>query len=196
MTPTIMRTEMDAVVRETERQSFLRQDHVTVAVNEGNTNYDLFLSDNYPEWSRAHYADTPACLEAVAAGEADCIIISNYRISDIAKKCRELHLTTVSTGVELDYCFAVRQGDRILYSILTRTTGMVPATTVSAALTYYSMAGMDTGAAETARDKLGIIMSAAAGVLLVALLAVLCGYLKERKANRRKQETEPRTDNQ
>ena len=185
LSPTIMRTEMEAVVREADRQTFLRQDHVTVAVNEGNTNYDLFLADNYPDWGTAYFADTPACLKAVAAGEADCIIISNYRFSNISKQCEELHLTTVSTGVALDYSFAVRQGDTTLYSILSRVTGLVPSTTMSASLTYYSTADAKTSLTDTVKDNLPIILGAVAAVLLIILLLVLRLLRVERKANRK-----------
>ena len=41
MTPVLMRTEMDAVVRAAEQKEFVIKDDVTVAVNKGNTNYDL-----------------------------------------------------------------------------------------------------------------------------------------------------------
>ena len=185
LSPAIMRTEMEAVVREADRQTFLRQDHVTVAVNEGNTNYDLFLADNYPDWGTAYFADTPACLKAVAAGEADCIIISNYRFSNISKQCEELHLTTVSTGVALDYSFAVRQGDTTLYSILSRVTGLVPSTTMSASLTYYSTADAKTSLTDTVKDNLPIILGAVTVVLLIILLLVLRLLRAERKAKRK-----------
>ncbi|MBR6890750.1 MAG: transporter substrate-binding domain-containing protein, partial [Clostridia bacterium] len=79
MSPPLMRTEMDAVVRASEQKEFVRKQDVVVAVNQGNTNYDMWLSDNYPTWRRAYFEDTPTGLEAVAAGGADCVIISNYR---------------------------------------------------------------------------------------------------------------------
>lgn len=109
-----------------------------MAVNEGNTNYEMWLSDRYPTWKRAYFPDTPAGLEAVAAGGADCVIISNYRYNNISRQCEKLHLTTVYTGVDLDYCFALRKGDIELYSILARVAGAVPDAVVHTALTYYS----------------------------------------------------------
>ena len=187
MSPMIMRTEMDAVVRESDRQSFLRQDHVTVAVNEGNPNYDLFLTDHYPDWYTEHYPDTPACLDAVAAGKADCIIISNYRFGNISKKCRDLNLTTVSTGVDLDYCFATRQDDTVLYSILSRTTGIVPSTTVGASLTYYSAADAEVTVSDMIKDNLATVMSVVAGVLFVILILLLISIRSQHKAAREKQ---------
>ena len=138
MTPPLMSTEMDAVVRASEQKEFLLKEQVTVAVNEGNTNYDMFLADNFPEWKTAYYKDTSTGLEAVARGEADCVIISNYRYGNISKLCKRLNLSTVYTGVDMDYCFGVKQGSTELYSILAKVTGAVLPAPIHTALTYYS----------------------------------------------------------
>ena len=50
MSPPLMRTEMDAVVRAANQKEFIRQDEVTVAVNQGNTNYEVFLAEHFPNW--------------------------------------------------------------------------------------------------------------------------------------------------
>ena len=55
-----MRTEMNAVVRAAEQKEFVLKEQVTVAVNQGNTKYDMFLADHYPTWNRAYFKDTPA----------------------------------------------------------------------------------------------------------------------------------------
>ena len=71
MTPALMRSEMLAVVRETEQRSFVTKQQVTVAVNSGNTNYDKFLLDHFPDWQISYFDDTADCLEAVAHDEVD-----------------------------------------------------------------------------------------------------------------------------
>ena len=182
MTPTLMRTEMDAVVRASAQKEFIRKENVTVAVNEGNTNYDMWLSDNYPAWKRAYFPDTPAGLDAVAAGKADCVIISNYRYSNIAKQCEKLRLTTVYTGVDMDYCFALRRGDAALYSILSKTTDVVPDSTIHSALTYYSTEDVKTSFGDLIRDNLFIVMTVIAAILLVILILLLRSIRAERKA--------------
>ena len=141
MTAPLMTTEMDAVVRAEDRQEFLRKSMVRVGVNRGNPNYEMFLQDHFPGWTPVLYTDTPACLDAVADRNADCIIISNYRYNDIAAQCARLNLTTVYTGVDMDYCFAVREGNTVLYSILSKIIRRVPGASVNAALNYYSAAG-------------------------------------------------------
>ena len=118
MTPALMCTEMDAVVREADRKDFLRRVQTRVGVNKGNPNYEMFLVEHFPSWTPVTYDDTPTCLKAVAEKNIDCVIVSNYRYSDIAWQCDKLNLTTVYTGVDMDYSLAVREGNTTLYSIL------------------------------------------------------------------------------
>ena len=183
MTPPLMRTEMDAVVRASEQKEFVRKQQVTVAVNEGNTNYDFFLADHFPKWQRAYFKNTPAGLDAVAAGTADCVIISNYRYNNISKQCEKLHLATVYTGVDMDFCFAVREGDTELYSILARVTGIVPDATIHSALTYYSTEDVKTSFSDYIKDNLFIVMTIIAGVLLVILVLLLRDIRAEKKVS-------------
>ena len=186
MTPPLMRTEMDAVVREADQREFFRKNPVLVAVNEGNTNYEMWLLDNFPTWQIAYFKDTPTGLEGVAAGEADCVIISNYRFSNIAKQCEKLHLTTVYTGVDMDYFLAVREGDTTLYSILSRVTGIVPESVTHAALTYYSTEDVKLSFADFISENLAIILI----VVVVALLAIIALLLRSIRAERKAREEE------
>ena len=173
MTPALMRSEMDAVVRASEQKEFLRKDSIVVAVNEGNTNYDLFLAENYPTWQRAYFKDTPTGLDAVAKGDADCVIISNYRYNNISKQCEKLRLTTVYTGVDMDYYFAVNEGEATLYSILSRVTGVVPEAVVHTALTYYSTEDVKTDLGELIKENLFIVMTVVSAILLIILILLL-----------------------
>lgn len=188
MTPSLMRTEMEAVVRAADRQDFLRQSQVRVGVNQGNPNYEMFLLDHFPTWTPVYYNTTPEYLDAVAARHADCVIISSYRFRDIARQCDRLNLTTVYTGVDMDYCLAVREGNTVLYSILSKIVGDVPESTVNAALTYYS--------ADNSLPSFGdfilaypipAILSAIAAVILIIL--AIRGLRVQKKAG----EQPPRT---
>ena len=190
MTPPLMRTEMDAVVREADQREFIRKDQVVVAVNQGNTNYEMFLLDNYPGWQIAYFPDTPTGLEGVAAGEADCVIISNYRFSNISKQCEALHLTTVYTGVDMDYYLAVREGDTQLYSILTKITDVVPDSAVHAALTYYSTADVKTSFVDVVKDNLVIVL----GLVTVVALAIIALLVRSIRAERKAREEEHLVD--
>lgn len=182
LTPVLMHTEMDAVVRASEKKEFLKKEKITVAVNAGNTNYDLFLAENYPDWERKYFSDTPKALDAVADKKADCVLISNYRFNNISKQCEKLHLTTVFTGVEMDFYFAVNEGDTTLYSILTRITNVIPDSTIHKALTYYSAEDVKIGFLDLIKDNLFIVMSVVAAVLLVIVILLFRSNRAVRKA--------------
>ena len=137
MTDPFMRTDISAIVLDSVHDSFLKKEHITVAVNAGNPNYNMFLVDNFPAWRPIIFDNTKECLKAISKGKADCLLISNYRYNNISKLCKKYGLVSVSTGVEMDYCFAVRRDNGILYSILNKITAAVPDSTVDAALSYY-----------------------------------------------------------
>lgn len=181
MSPPLMRTEMDAVVRSDEKQGFLRNTQILVGVNRGNPNYEMFLMDHFPTWTPVYYNDTPACLNAVAEKKADCVIISNYRYGDVARLCERLNLTTVYTGVDMDYCFAVKEGNMLLYSILTKLISQVPEATVNAALTYYSTLPRATGFIEYIVDHPIIVGLVVFCVILLIIIVILLFRLTAQK---------------
>ena len=183
MSPPIMRTEMDAVVRASEQKEFIRKDDIRVCVNEGNTNYEMFLADHFPTWKIEYFPDTPAGLDAIAARKADCVIISNYRYNNISRQCEDLRLTTVYTGVDMDYSFALREGDTELYSIVSKVTNLVPDATIHAALTYYSTEDVKISFADLIKDNLFIVMAVIAGILLIILILLIRSIRAERKAH-------------
>lgn len=182
MSPEIMTTEMDAIVRSSDRKEFLQKKQVTVAVNEGNTNYELFLKDHFPNWNIKHYKDTPKGLEAVAKGEADCVIISNYRFNNISKQCEQLHLSAVYTGVNMEYYFALCKGNTDLYSILSRVTIAVPDEAIHTALTYYSTEDVKTSLLDYIKENWGILMTVVVVILLVIMLLLIRSIRAEKKA--------------
>lgn len=186
ISPRLMHTAMDAVVRESDKKEFLLREKVVAAINEGNTNYDVFLSDYYPKWEREYYKDTPAALEAVADKKADCVIISSYRFSNISKQCEKLHLTTIYTGVDMDYCFAVREGESTLYSILSRITDIVPDAAVHTSLTYYSTEDVKTSFMDFIKDNLFTVMAVIVSILLVIFILLLISVKAEKKVRKEK----------
>jgi diguanylate cyclase (GGDEF)-like protein len=118
---------------------------------------------------------------AVAAGEADCVIISNYRYSNISKLCEKLHLATVYTGVDMDYCFALNKGNTTLYSILTKVNNAVPDAVIHTALTYYSTEDVKTSFSDMVKDNLFAVLAVIAGVMIIILGLLLRNIRSERK---------------
>ena len=180
ITPAIMSTDMSAVVRQSEVGDFAKKDHITVAVNAGNPNYDMFLLDHFPDWRAIYYDNTPECLKAVADGQADCILISNYRYNNISGLCDRYRLTTWSTGVEMDYCLAVNRDDTLLYSILSKANALVPKSTVNAALTYYFAEDARTNFTGMLKQNVNIIV-----IVFTVIVIILCILLFRAKKEKR-----------
>lgn len=138
LTPSIISSEIYAVVRKPNQNTFLQQAVNHAAVIEGDPNYKAVMMDHFPNWKWDGYPDTQSCLKAVADKEADCFLISNYYYNKLAKQIEKLNLTALATGEILDYYIAVVEGNTELYSILTRTTNIVSKANINAALSYYS----------------------------------------------------------
>ena len=183
LTPALMRTDMSAVIRESDLNTFSRKERVTVAVNTDNPNYDMFLLDHFPTWRSIYFLDTPECLKAVAEGQADCVLISNFRYNNIAQLCEKYRLTAISTGVEINYCFAVDRKDTLLYSILARTTGIVPTSTVNAALTYYFTEDSKTHYINLLRQNQHIVILMFIALALASILLLALNIWRARRAD-------------
>ena len=184
MTPPLVRTDVYAVVRESDMNIFTNKEHVIVAVNEGNPNYDTFLLDHYPNWQKVYYTSTADCLMAVSERVADCVLISSYRYNNIFRQCEKYHLTTLPTGLEMDYCFSLGKGEKELYSILTKMVSLVPTSAFNSALSYYITEDAKLSLADFIEDNLTGVMI---GITIV-VLAILFLLLRSMRAEKRAKE--------
>ena len=184
MTPPLIGSDIVAIVRQADRQLFAGRDHVVVAVNEGNPNYESFLYDHFPRWHTVFYPTTADCLQAVSQGVADCVLISSYRYNNVARQCARLKLTTIATGATLDYCFAVPSGQPRLYSVLSKVTDLVPDSSMNTALSYYLTEDAKTTLGDFLSEHTWVIIGISAGVVLVILLLMIRSMKAEKKAAR------------
>ena len=182
MTMPLMSTDMFAIIKQSDLNTFARKEHVIVAVNEGNPNYDAFLLDNYPEWRSVYYPTTPDCLKAVADGMADAVLISSYRFNNLSRLCEKYNLTTFPTGVGLDYTFAIDSSNSQLYSIISKAVGQVPASSINAALSFYVTEDARRSLRDVIEENLGIVLSICSIVFLVILVLLIKSIRAEKKA--------------
>lgn len=193
MTPPLMRSDIYAIVRQADRQKFSGREHVVVAVNKGNTNYESCLNEDFPGWRKVYYQTTPDCLKAVSRGIADCVLISSYRHSNLARECERERLAIVATGRELDYSFAVSVGQTELYSIMSKVAGLVPDSEVHSALSRYIAEDSRTTLQDIIRENAWGIVAAAVATALVILVLLLRSRRSEQKSEKLISATE--TDN-
>ena len=181
ITDPLMTTEMSAIIQEGDKDSFFSREKVTVAVNTGNTNYDMFLINHFPNWRPLYFRNSEECLKAISQGKAECLIISNYRYNNLIETCKKLDLTSVPIGIEMDYCYAVNRGDTVLYSILNKMNSSIsPLVVTSALASYYRADDFQASFGYFLLENITVILTAAVAVLFLVLF-LLQRNVKEKK---------------
>ena len=173
ITDPLVTTEMYATVRTADRQGVSHDEEMSVAVIKGNPNYETFLMDNFPNWKLVYYDDGTAAYQAVASGEVDCGLVSNYRISQISDLCEKYDLSVLATGEAMDMSFAVDRKNDCLYSILNKIIHLVPDTSLNSSLTKYGFRDDKISVVEFIRENLIYFIAVIAIIVVVILLLVL-----------------------
>ncbi len=181
-----METEINAIMRIYDRRSLSDESSITFAVNADMLNIESFIKDHYPESGRKPYKGLPACYKAVAEGEADCVLVSNYRISAVEEELKKNKLFTVPAGETLTFSFAVKKSDRVLYTILNKTVLMTQHSDMGAALASYMSEEQKVSFMQFLKDN-WLIVVAVLTVMFAVILFLLTQKLRaERLANNQK----------
>ncbi|MBR6891502.1 MAG: transporter substrate-binding domain-containing protein, partial [Clostridia bacterium] len=141
--------------------------------------------DNYLAFCAAdRNGELTGILKDCLAYTADCVLISNYRYNNIARQCEKYRLATLTTGIDIDFRFAVSRGQTALYSIMAKTVGLVPDSAVNGALSYYIAEDARLTLTDFIVDHLGVVTVVIAVVLLVIFLLMLQNMRAVRRARR------------
>lgn len=187
VTDPFVSTEMFTVVRTADRQNISTDRKATVAIVKGNPGYDTFLKDNFPNWGAAYYNDIPSTYKAVASGEADCGLVSNYRISSESDIFSTYKLSPLTTDQVMDMSFAVRMEDYCLHSILNKVNRLVPGTMLNSSLTSYAIQDNRVTFSEFLRDNLAVVVAAIALIAVIILALQLRNMRAEKRAEEGRQ---------
>ncbi|MBO4420182.1 MAG: EAL domain-containing protein [Oscillospiraceae bacterium] len=126
--------EIYAVQRRTDYSALSVDAAITVAMEQGNINYEVFLQDNFPNWKLTYFPTAADCFRALDEGEASCVLVNSYRLNYEEKLMKKYDFYSIPTGRAVSFSFAVRQQDVRLYSILNKTVSLIPKASMEAAL--------------------------------------------------------------
>ncbi len=184
LTDAAMETEMNAILRISDRHDLSDDTTIRFAVNASTLNVESLIMECYPNAERSAYPGLQACYDAVASGEADCVLVSNYRIPSEENMLRKNKLYTVPTGETLPLSFAVEQNDRELYAILNKTVLTVKSSEMDAALASYMYADQKVSFMQFMKDH-WLTVVAVLTVLFAIILYLLWQKLRaERLADK------------
>ncbi len=182
----LIQMELYALLPQKNRSALSGQDNMTVALQDGNINYSIFLKDVFPKWKAVFYPTAEACVDALRDGEADCILVNSYRLSYANQFCKRYDFQTVPTGGTVSFSFAVRREDVPLYSILNKAVNLIPRASVEADLLAQNTPEKKVTLMDFARDNWG---RAILDVVIIAgvVLALLYSRVKAGRAAKERQ---------
>ena len=187
VTSSPMHADMLAVVRKDDREKYSLKEIESVAYVKGNHYHENFVKKYFPKWEVKLCDKREDRLRTVASGEADCFLISLYRLNSIADQCNKYKLTSLSTGEDISLSFALRRDDAQLYSILNKVNNLVPEGPIYSALAGYSYEDKKVSFAEYMRDNLSAVIAAVATVAAIILSLLLYSAKTRKKAKERQQ---------
>ncbi len=170
-----------AVMRKDD--NFHAENPMRAAINAENPNYISLIQEHYPNWSFVHFQTTDACLQGVAEGKADLLLISNYRLGVLDYKINELNLKAVATGTDIELTFAVSKRNPKLYSILNHMTHSCSKSQINASLARYS----DVHNHVTLQDFLKDHIKSSMAVILLVFAIISFLWYKSHREHRRAQ---------
>ena len=178
-----MTTEMNAVMRVSDIKELSKESTISIAISEGDPNLQTFIMGQYPAATIKTFASTDECFDAVAAGQADCTLISNYRLPSVEEAIAKRRLFSVPSGEVMPLSFAMQEGSRDLYFLLNKTVVMTKDEDMATSLASYMRTEQRVSLIQFLKENmLGVIIFLT--VLFSVIVFLLLQKLKvERKAN-------------
>ena len=186
LTDPAMKTELNAIMRTSSEETLSYDSTINVAVNEGMMNIETFIQDHYPYVNRINYQGLDACYKAVADGEAECVLVSSYRIAPAEKTLERYKLYSVPTGESMPFSFAVRKWDTELYFLLNKTALTTKSEEMDAVLASYMHANDKVSVMEFLEDNWLIVLASLILVFGTIIFLLAQKIRADRVANKQK----------
>ena len=186
VTSPAMKTEMNAIMHASDQQSLSRDSALTFVVHKDDLNIETFIMDKYPAAKRKQYEDRQACFDAVASGDADSILVSNYIMPAAEEIISKNKLFSVPTGETMPLSFAMKRGDRELYFIMNKTAAMTNKDDMDSALASHMRFDQKVSFQEFLKDNWLMVILILIVVFAVIIFLLLQKLKAERTANEQK----------
>lgn len=183
ITDPFVSTEMYAAMRTADHEGVSPDREMNVTVLNGHPNHETFLKDYFPNWKLEYRNSNEENFKALSDGEADCTLVSSYRLDRVRELCDRYDLSVLATGETMDLCFATNKEDDCLYSILNKVMNLYPDTAVNSALTSYAYRDKRVTVGEFIRDNLVLFMIFVAAIASIITILALRGKKAEDSAS-------------
>ncbi|MBQ9572456.1 MAG: EAL domain-containing protein [Acidaminococcaceae bacterium] len=182
-----MHAQVFAVMRKGHKKNYSLKEIESVAYVKGYHYHENFLKKYFPRWKVVLFDKAGERFHAVAAREADCFLITSYRLNILADQLNKFKLTAISTGVDMDYSFALQRENSQLYSILNKVSHLVPEASLYSALAGYSYEEKKVSFEDFVQDNLAAVIAVIATIAAILFALLLFGARAQKTSSERQQ---------
>ncbi len=175
----LMTAEVYAVVK---KRSFSTSEGNVASVPGSNKSFYEFVVKNYPNWQVIETEDLNHGIDDVLCGRADCIIMTNYRVSLFQTEITHNGLFAVTTGNDMEMCFAFNRSDNELYSIISRYTAMRSDKDIYESLASHAVSDKPLNTWDVIHSYFRVIATFVIIVLAIIILLLIRSEMATRKA--------------
>ena len=151
----------------TEKEDFNENDSYVVAVPKNKVALKQHIAYNYPHWKLVDCDSIEDGANMVDDGKVDCFIMGSSQVLsfDGKKNFKIIPLTKT-----MEACFAVKDGQATLLSILNKTIKAMPSDMLTSAIAMYDSTAYKTTFYSFLKDHLVIVLVLGFSIIIVILL--------------------------
>ena len=163
----------------TDEKYFNEDKSYTVAVPKEQEALKQHIAFNYPRWKLVDYDSFADAADMIMNEKADCFLMGT---SQALKYDNERDFKSVPLTKTMEACFAVRDGEGILLSILNKTLKDMPSDMLTSALAIYDSTADKVTFYDFVKDNM-LVFFVTAGVFVLTIIGIILVLLrKARKA--------------
>ena len=163
----------------TDEKYFNEDKSYTVAVPKEQEALKQHIAFSYPRWKLVDYDSFADAADMVMNEKADCFLMGT---SQALKYDNERDFKSVPLTKTMEACFAVREGEGILLSILNKTLKDMPSDMLTSALAIYDSTADKVTFYDFVKDNM-LVFFVTAGVFVITIIGIILVLLrKARKA--------------
>ena len=151
----------------TDKENFNEDEVYTVVVPKNKVALKQHIAYSYPQWKLVDCETMDEASEMVVDGKADCFIMgtSQALLFDNYKNLKSIPLTKTMEG-----CFAVKDGDATLLSLLNKTIKAMPSDMLTSAIAIYDSTADKVTFFEFLKDNLKGVLVLVLCIIIVILV--------------------------
>ena len=149
----------------TEKENFNEDEVYTVAVPKNTVALKQHIEYNYPQWKFVDCDTIEDAADMVVDGKADCFIVGTSQTLRYNKKLMSIPLTKT-----MEACFAVKDGEATLLSIMNKTIKAMPSDMLTSAVAMYDSTACKTTFYDFLKDNLNVVLALGISIIMIILV--------------------------